>query len=968
MKRSVSLTRGCSFHQNLASGLDEALILLCAGTARLGGNARRRATQEDKTAQCRAYGQYKNWALKACDLAEEEVKEHLTKAAGLHPDKFGRGDLPAAFRRNPHHKDTGKRLKAREHAELLCRVAGLRKAASGGEVGGLGGREEMDRLLALGGNQLQEAARAIPAHLREAGSFALQGACVRDADARVAAVVGLFQAWVFNAGARRLGAEAAWQELLRPQQPRDADDSVFSASESLGALAESRGESPVIDAWCRLRWSQKRRPPAMGVRRAIREAQRARQPSGKRSAPASQGSAASAALAPSSSGSGPAASSSSATRQAARTQRRSASAHAAPLPVVAIGNAIVQCAKAVRDAGLLGVDETGDTGELPTWDEVPTDCGFKRSQLGGKIRRRATGEDKAAQCRAYAQFKHWALKACGLAEQEVKEHLTQAAGLRPDMLGRGDLPAAFRRRNHDGPNRLSAREHAALLCRVAGLRKAASGDEVGGLGGREEMERLLALGDKQLQEQGRAIPAHLRKAGSFALEGLYASHADDRVAAVVGLFQAWVFNAGARRLGAEAAWQELLRPQHPLDANGKPAHTFPLGDSVFSATGALGALAERRSPGVNIDTGKLITQGKSRVIGAWWRLVWRQACAEVRGRFGPERRCVWISGAPPSATGQSCSATGQGAAAVKEEIRALAPPQVEGAKEDEKCAQPFEFCMEELYRMLFQAEESPERERKLNALYKECDQYVRHFHPTSLSKECGRLNMQHACTNVGSFDVRTRQVLWKYAATAWLDGWPTGRASAGNAEYEDEGEEEAPMITPLPKEAVKGLGDGRYKFRSYTVQAASREEAWPLLDAAYREEQEQTAKVQRMAAKHREKHLSARSILCDALHRPGALHELRPPRAAYGGVFLGRFGEDEHRVTFIEEHTGIRVCKCELQRWDFVKRSVSLRRGCSFHQNLASRLDEALIFAPGLSGALKNVVLSTFSEPLGGPT
>ena len=31
------------------------------------------------------------------------------------------------------------------------------------------------------------------------------------------------------------------------------------------------------------------------------------------------------------------------------------------------------------------------------------------------------------------------------------------------------------------------------------------------------------------------------------------------------------------------------------------------------------------------------------------------------------------------------------------------------------------------------------------------------------------------------------------------------------------------------------------------------------------------------------------------------------PRGLRGGVFLGRFGEDEHRVTFIEEYIGIRV-------------------------------------------------------------
>ena len=69
-----------------------------------------------------------------------------------------------------------------------------------------------------------------------------------------------------------------------------------------------------------------------------------------------------AAPSPSSSTTGPAATPSSATGQAARAQRQSASAHAAQapaahagtVPVVAIGNAIVQCAKAVRDAGLMG--------------------------------------------------------------------------------------------------------------------------------------------------------------------------------------------------------------------------------------------------------------------------------------------------------------------------------------------------------------------------------------------------------------------------------------------------------------------------------------------------------------------------------------------------------------------------------------------------------------------------------------
>ena len=105
--------------------------------------------------------------------------------------------------------------------------------------------------------------------------------------------------------------------------------------------------------------------------------------------------------------------------------------------------------------------------------------------------------------------------------------------------------------------------------------------------------------------------------------------------------------------------------------------------------------------------------------------------------------------------------------------------------------------MEELYRKLFQADESLERERQLDALFFSLDVYARRKQGRFLRKECGRLNMQDAQSGVGSFDIRTRQVLWKYATMAWRDGWPTARASAENAESEEE-EEVALNIAPLP--------------------------------------------------------------------------------------------------------------------------------------------------------------------------
>ena len=91
---------------------------------------------------------------------------------------------------------------------------------------------------------------------------------------------------------------------------------------------------------------------------------------------------------------------------------------------------------------------------------------------------------------------------------------------------------------------------------------------------------------------------------------------------------------------------------------------------------------------------------------------------------------------------------------------------------------------------------------------------------------------------------QARQALWKSAAMAWRDGWPTGRASAGG--HESEGETVAPGITPLSKAAVKDQGEGVYMLRSYKVQASSLDEAWRLLDDACQEEQGHHVQAKRL--------------------------------------------------------------------------------------------------------------------------
>ena len=116
------------------------------------------------------------------------------------------------------------------------------------------------------------------------------------------------------------------------------------------------------------------------------------------------------------------------------------------VPVLALGTVIMCCASAVRNAGLMEVDNSGDPGELPKWREVPRECRFKIVRPGAEGQTYpATKEERAAQCLEYAHYKNWAFRACCLSEEEVKEQLAKAAGLRRSQYGKGDLPKAFLR-------------------------------------------------------------------------------------------------------------------------------------------------------------------------------------------------------------------------------------------------------------------------------------------------------------------------------------------------------------------------------------------------------------------------------------------------------------------------------------------------------------------------------------------
>ena len=90
-------------------------------------------------------------------------------------------------------------------------------------------------------------------------------------------------------------------------------------------------------------------------------------------------------------------------------------------------------------------------------------------------------------------------------------------------------------------------------------------------------------------------------------------------------------------------------PGHDAD---RPPSDFALDGSVFSPNEALGAFDMTLDSVGNIDTAKILDRNYCHVAGAWWRLLWQQACSEVRSRFSLNRRSLSVPSAL-SATGVS---------------------------------------------------------------------------------------------------------------------------------------------------------------------------------------------------------------------------------------------------------------------------------------------------------------------------
>ena len=185
------------------------------------------------------------------------------------------------------------------------------------------------------------------------------------------------------------------------------------------------------------------------------------------------------------------------------------------VPVVRIANAIVSLDSAFKERAAACLRNLGEAGWSPEqaypgeikamieWDDLPAEGGFKIKQSGARgARCRVRHVDKLEQVQRYSKYVMWALVACGISEDEWRHLLEAAASVDKNKRGRDGLPAWLQRKN------LTQCEHAVLLCRLAGLRKAATIDapaEVGGsafdAAAAQELERLLALSSAEVTQQ-----------------------------------------------------------------------------------------------------------------------------------------------------------------------------------------------------------------------------------------------------------------------------------------------------------------------------------------------------------------------------------------------------------------------------------------------------------------------------------
>ena len=186
----------------------------------------------------------------------------------------------------------------------------------------------------------------------------------------------------------------------------------------------------------------------------------------------------------------------------------------------------------------------------------------------------------------YARYVQWAER-CNISLEEFQNHLATAHSLPLRRRGVLGLPKWIQ------VHHATVRQHAVLLCRVAGLRAAAARvqEELGAdwkVDSVKEMDRILALTEVEVQLECGSIPARLRAQQGF--------HVDDKTHRgnswehqlvdvdyrsgtwVLSLFRVWLYREGARLMKVEDTWCDLIG-EKPLEQITAPivsrSMTFP---------------------------------------------------------------------------------------------------------------------------------------------------------------------------------------------------------------------------------------------------------------------------------------------------------------------------------------------------------------------------------------------------------
>ena len=157
----------------------------------------------------------------------------------------------------------------RKHAELLCRVSALRKAAATGASAEIGGIDfsyravrELARIFALKKREVEKECKDFREQLLGSESFDLKMYSYNGCSW----VPGLFSAWLRQEGARLMGAAETWQDLVRthPTAPLDyplhfsLDGEQWNhdipAHLDSNKVRERENKVALIGAWWRLSW------------------------------------------------------------------------------------------------------------------------------------------------------------------------------------------------------------------------------------------------------------------------------------------------------------------------------------------------------------------------------------------------------------------------------------------------------------------------------------------------------------------------------------------------------------------------------------------------------------------------------------------------------------------------------------------------------------------------------------------